>query len=184
MDRELLDQFKDKRISIYNLHVPLDNFGEYSTSTCLARALGITIDSPFAPYFGGMSGVIGKTSLKTVKNLKQKFQDVVGHKVSLYPYGKDIIKDGGVALVAGGGNDVDTLKDLSKKGINVFVTGIAVKNSHSKEPHTYAQQNGINILGGTHYSTEMFACIARVDYFKKLGLPSEFIAGTPIMEDI
>ena len=32
MDRDLLEQFKEKRISIFNLHVPLDNFGEYSTT--------------------------------------------------------------------------------------------------------------------------------------------------------
>ena len=184
MDRELLQQFKERKISIYNLHVPLDNFGEYSTSTTLARALGITIEKPFAPYFGGMAGVIGKTSLKTVKDLKEKFQTAVGHKVSLYNYGEDIIKDGKVALVAGGGNDVDILKEVSKAGINVFITGIAAKNSHSKEPHDYAKGAGINILGGTHYSTEMFACISMVDYFKKLGLPSEFISDVPVIEDM
>lgn len=32
MDKGLLQQFKESRISIYNLHVPLDNYGEYSTS--------------------------------------------------------------------------------------------------------------------------------------------------------
>ena len=29
MERGLLQQFKERRISIYNLHVPLDDFGEH-----------------------------------------------------------------------------------------------------------------------------------------------------------
>jgi putative NIF3 family GTP cyclohydrolase 1 type 2 len=39
MDKNLLQQFKNKKISIYNLHVPLDNFSEYSTSVSFANAL-------------------------------------------------------------------------------------------------------------------------------------------------
>ncbi|MBU1177090.1 Nif3-like dinuclear metal center hexameric protein [Patescibacteria group bacterium] len=58
MDRELLKQFKDRRISIYNLHVPLDNYGEYSTSVSLAKALGIKPEKAFAPYFGALAGVL------------------------------------------------------------------------------------------------------------------------------
>ena len=66
----------------------------------------------------------------------------------------------------------------------MFVTGIAVKNEHSKKAHEFAEEHRINILGGTHYSTERFACIAMVDYFRKLGLSSEFIEGKPVMEDM
>lgn len=60
MDNRLLQQFRDRRISIYNLHVPLDNYGEYSTSVTLAKALGVKPEKPFAPYFGSLCGVFGK----------------------------------------------------------------------------------------------------------------------------
>ena len=184
MDRKLLEQFKERRISIYNLHVPLDNFGEYSTTVSLAKALGIKPETPFAPYFGAMSGVFGKTDIATVQELKEKFEAVVGHQVSLYPYGEGEIDDGTVALVAGGGNDVNSLREIADAGVNVFVTGIAVKNDHSKEAHEFAEKHKISILGGTHYSTEKFACMAMVDYFEKIGLPSEFVEGKPVMEDM
>ena len=65
MDTALLDQFKERRISIYNLHVPLDNYGEYGTSKTLADALGIEIETPFAMYFGALCGVIGRTGCRT-----------------------------------------------------------------------------------------------------------------------
>ena len=184
MDRELLQQFKDRKISIYNLHVPLDNFSEYSTSVTLAKALGINPEKSFAPYFGSLCGVFGKTNSATIQDLRKKFQEAAGHKVSLYNYGNNEIKDRTVAVIAGGGNEIELLKDIAKAGINAFVTGITVKNEHYTKAHEFAEKHRINILGGTHYSSEKFACISMVNYFKKVGLPSEFIEDKPIIEDM
>ncbi|MCB2291916.1 Nif3-like dinuclear metal center hexameric protein, partial [Clostridium sp. CS001] len=61
MDKALLEKFRENRVSIYNLHVPLDNFSEYSTSRTLADALDVEIEKPFAKYRGALCGVIGKT---------------------------------------------------------------------------------------------------------------------------
>ena len=183
MDKELLKQFKDRRISIYNLHVPLDNYGEYSTSVSLAKALGVKPQKAFAPYFGVLAGVFGKTDLSTIQDLRKAFEKSVGHKVSLYNYGDSEIKDRIVAVVAGGGLD-DTIEEIAQNKVNVLVTGITVKNDHSKKSHDFAKKHRINILGGTHYSTERFACISIVDYFKKMRLLSEFIEDEPVMEDM
>ncbi|MBU4293648.1 MAG: Nif3-like dinuclear metal center hexameric protein [Actinobacteria bacterium] len=183
IDKELLQQFKERRISIYNLHVPLDNYGEYSTSVTLAKALGIKPEKPFAPYFGALAGVFGKTNSATIQDLKNKFQEAVGHGVSFYNYGENNITEGTVAVVAGGGLD-ETIEEIAQNKVNVLVTGITVKNDHSKKAHEFAEKHRINILGGTHYSTERFACISMVDYFKKNGLPSEFIKDIPGLEDM
>ncbi|MFH1561608.1 MAG: Nif3-like dinuclear metal center hexameric protein [Patescibacteria group bacterium] len=184
MDRDLLGQFKRNRISIFNFHVPLDSFGDYSTSACLAKALEIKPEKTFALYFGAMCGVFGKTNALAVQELKRKFETAVGHQVSLYPYGENKIKNQTVALIAGGGNEIEYLKEIVQAQIKVFVTGIAVKNDFPKKAHQFAEKHRINILGGTHYSTEKFACMAMIDYFKKAGLPSEFIEGQPILEDM
>lgn len=184
MDKDLLQQFKDRRISIYNLHVPLDNYGEYSTSVNLAKVLGIKPEKPFAPYFGSLCGVFGETDLQTVQDLRKRFGKIVGHEISLYDYGCDEIKDKTIAIIAGGGNNVDMLEEIVKAGVNTFVTGITVKNEHSRKAHEFAEEHKINVLGGTHYSTEKFACIAMCDYFRKMGLPSEFVEGKPVMEDM
>ncbi len=183
MNRELLQQFKDKRISNYDLHVPLDNYGDYSTSMSLAKALGIKPERAFAPYFGALAGVFGKTDCTTVENLRNKFQGIVGHEVSLYNYGDSNINERTVAVVAGGGLD-ETIEEIAQNKVNILVTGITAKNDHSKKAHEFAEKHKINILGGTHYSSERFACISMVDYFKKAGLPSEFIEDNPVMEDM
>jgi len=182
MDRGLLQHFKDKRISIYNLHVPLDNFGEYSTSVSFANALGIKPEKPFAPYFGALAGIFGKTYLTTIQELKKVFEKSVGHEVRLYNYGDIKIKDGIIAVVAGGGLN-ETIEEIAQNKVNTFITGISVKNDHSKNAHDFAEKHKINILGGTHYSTEKFACIKMCEYFYKFGLPSKFIEDKPVMED-
>ncbi len=184
MSKVLLQKFKERKITIYNLHVPLDNFGEYSTSGTLAKALGIKLEKPFAPYFGSLAGVFGKTDCKTVEALKDIFERAVGHRVKLLKYGTSTIRNGSVALIAGGGNDVNMLKEIAEADVNTFVTGITIENAHSQKAHEYAKKHKINILGGTHYSTEKFACIALCDYFEKLGLPCEFIDDKPSMEDL
>ena len=115
MDTGLLERFREHRISIYNLHVPLDNYGEYGTSKTLADALGLEIEKPFAPCFGALCGVIGKTRCKTVEELQEVFSRAVGHKTALYPYGAQEIKGGRVAVAAGGGNDRGVVAEMIEK---------------------------------------------------------------------
>lgn len=184
MDKNLLRQFKDKRISIYNLHVPLDNFSDYSTSVSLANKLDIKIDKKITPYHGAMAGVVGTTEFKNIEELKAKFESIVGHQVGFYKNNGDEIKNQKIAVVAGGGNDLEILKEIFNEGINTFITGITAKNDHSKSAHDFAKENKINILGGTHYSTEKFACMSMCQYFQKLNLPSLFIDDLPVLEDL
>lgn len=184
MNPELLKQFKERRISIYALHVPLDDFGEYSTGATLVKALGVTPEKPFAPYFGSLSGIFARTETKSVQELKEKFEKAVGHEVKLYPYGSDEIQNGMIAAIGGGGNQIDMLQQIIDEGINTFVTGVTLKNDFSSKSHQFAQENKLNILGGTHYSTEKFACIALVDYFASKELESRFVEDVPLMEDM
>lgn len=184
MDRALLEKFRENRISIYNLHTPLDNFSEYSTSKTLTDALDIEIEKTFAEYYGGLCGVIGKTKCKNMEELHDKFSEVVGHDTRLYLYGDNNIKNGRVAVVAGGGNNADIVSEMIENKVNVLITGISVNNEYSAEVHELEQKNCINVLGGTHYSTEKFACQKMCVYFEKLGLVSTFIEGEPVYEDM
>jgi putative NIF3 family GTP cyclohydrolase 1 type 2 len=183
MNRTSLLEFRKRRISVYNLHVPLDNFGEYSTSVSFARALEIEPIRPFAPYHGGMAGVYGRTGRRSIQEMKAIFENKVGHPVHLYHYGADDIRDGLVAVIAGGGLS-EAIREIAAENINTFISGITVKNTFSSSAHAVAEEHGINVLGGTHYSTEMFACISMVEYFRSLGLPSEFISDEPIFADM
>jgi putative NIF3 family GTP cyclohydrolase 1 type 2 len=184
MDRGLLGKLKENRISIFNFHVPLDNFSEFSTTKTLADALGIEVEKPFAEYRGALAGIFGRTSCKTVEELNAVFAKATGHQTKLYLYGESLIQDGRIAVVAGGGNDMEIVPELLKHSTRVLVTGITVENEFSANVHCFEKDNHINVLGGTHYSTEKFACQKMCAYFERLGLPSVFIEEIPVYEDM
>jgi putative NIF3 family GTP cyclohydrolase 1 type 2 len=184
MDASLLEKIKKKHISIYCFHTPLDDFSEYSTSKTLADALDIDVIRPFVNYYGGLCGVIGKTKCNTINELKSRFSEAVGHETKLYQYGDNEISENLVAVCAGGGNQEFVINELIENNIKALITGITVKNDFSAPVHELAESNRINLFGGTHYSTEKFACIAMCKYFAKLGLPSEFIEDEPCYDDL
>lgn len=183
MNPALVKKLQERRISIYNLHVPLDNYSGYSTSKTLADALDIEAVKPFAQYRGGLAGVIGKTKCKTIEELNTVFSKAVGHITKLYLYGDSTI-DGNIGIVAGGGNSMETVTELLDNNVKVLISGITVNNDISSEVHSCEKANRINVLGGTHYSTEKFACLKMYSYFENIGLESEFMHGEPILEDM
>ena len=181
---DLLKKMKENRISLFNFHLPLDNYGEYSTGTALANVLGITVERPFDLYHGAMCGVIGTTECKDIHELNKKYSKVIGHKIKLYQYGDNEIFNNRVGICAGGGNDVGVVSELIKSGINVLISGLTVNNTYSAAAHKLEQDHKINLIGGTHYSSEKFACMAVCKYFAKLGLQAEFVEDIPCFEDL
>lgn len=183
INKKLLDKMKVRKISIYTLHVPLDDYGPYSTSVLLAQAIGLRPIDKFGLYYGSYAGVIANSNFKNIKDLTNKMELVLGHKVKSYNYGSEDINNVKIGVIAGGGL-TETINELVKLKVKVLVTGISVLNDFSKEAHNLAKENGIAIIGGTHYSTEKFACINMCSYFKKLKIPSEFIEDFPCMNDL
>ncbi|MCL2874532.1 MAG: Nif3-like dinuclear metal center hexameric protein [Defluviitaleaceae bacterium] len=185
--KNYLLELKKRNISIYNLHVPLDANGTYGTTYNLAKAVGIDIVDEFFEYGGVKVGIIGRTVHKTIHELKKQFEAAVGHEVKIYQYGDSNIKNEIVGMIAGGGNIAEVYPYLCSKGINTYLTGVTKQTDTflpSIEAHNSARENSINILSGTHYSTETFACIKMVEYFSKLGIAGEFIADIPSLDDV
>jgi putative NIF3 family GTP cyclohydrolase 1 type 2 len=65
MNGDLLQQFRERHISIYNLHVPLDAYGRYSTCVSMAKLLGMEIIKPFYYYRGVFVAEWNRTKLQT-----------------------------------------------------------------------------------------------------------------------
>ena len=180
----LLEQLKERRVALFNFHLPLDHFSRYSTGKTLADALGITVERPFAEYHGAMTGVIGATDCEDIHALNERYAQVVGHKTKLYQYGNSEIVGGRVGICAGGGNDIDVVNELIAQDLKVLITGLSVHNQYSAASHALEQKHKINLIGGTHYSSEKFACMAMCDYFTGLGLACEFIEDSPCFADL
>ena len=107
-----------------------------------------------------------------------------GHKTKLYQNGEPSIEDGIIGLCAGGGNQVFVIEELLENNVKTLLTGVTLNNDFFAEAHNLGEKHKINIIGGTHYSTEKFACIAMVNYFVRIGLSAEFIDDVPCLEDL
>lgn len=66
----------------------------------------------------------------------------------------------------------------------MLISGLTVNNKYSVAAHKLEEENKVNLIGGTHYSSEKYACIAVCDYFTELGLQAEFVADIPCFEDL
>ena len=182
-----LKKLKERRISFYVMHIPLDSNGTYSTSVNLAKELQLQITGEFCEYLGCKVGVICETDFTKLGDLALHVENTIGHPVKVRQYGDNIIEGNIVGVAAGGGCIDFVAEELAALGINTFLTG-CTRPMPSFEPnmefHRIAKENEINLVGATHYSTEKFACIAMVKYFEGLGVEAEFIEGTPCMEDL
>lgn len=187
VNEEYLKRLKENRISMYTIHIPLDKNGPYSTSVNLAKRLDIRIEEEFCEDEGVKIGVIGSTDFSLIEQLHVKVSSTVGHDTKLFRYGESTINGSKAALIAGGGNIASILPELHEKGINTFVTGVT-RIEEKFEPsavfHKVAEELGINVIGATHYSTEKYACMEVVKYFKNLGVEAEFLEGTYDLEDL
>lgn len=183
-DEELVAKLKERNISVFVLHHPLDNFGDYSTCKTLADKLKIEIEESAFLYCGAMCGIIGTTYCKSAVELKELYSKALQHKTSLYLYGDENIEGEKIAICPGGGNEMFVVNEMIKKNVRNLITGVTILNDYSNAVHKFEQENSINIFGGTHYSSEKFAPIKMCEYFKALGLPSEFVDDNPDVYDL
>lgn len=171
-------------IAVYNLHIPLDHFSPCGTNTTLARALGLTVLEKCAPYRGAYTGVVCGTPFLTLGELSNRIETVLGHEAGVYAYGDADIGSKPVAIVAGCGHEREVIDELIASGIGTLVTGVSLRCERSEALHRYDELNRINVIGGTHYSTEKFALMKMCEYFSGMGLPAEFIEQNPCLLDL
>ena len=183
-NEEYIEKLKERNISVYILHHPLDNFSNFSTCKTLADKLKVEIEEPAFLYYGAYCGIVGTTACKTTGELQGRYSQAVEHRTSLYQYGNENIQCEKIALCPGGGNAMFVINEMMERNIKTLITGVTIANDYSRETHEFEKANRVNVLGGTHYSTEKYAPMEMCKYFYGLGLPSEFIGDDPDLFDL
>ncbi|SHI83654.1 Nif3-like dinuclear metal center hexameric protein [Lutispora thermophila] len=186
ISRRLIMEMKENKVSLFSYHIPLDRNGVYSPGNNLAKAMGIIPYDEFYFQNNVFMGVLCNSHFATVYEAKERLEQAIDHKAKLYCYGDSYLNDGRIAIMAGGASNLDIYEYLADKGVNTFITGVTnpKKAEWIAEIHEKAKENGINLIGGTHCSTEKFACIAMLDFFRGMGLESEFIDEEPDFCDL
>jgi putative NIF3 family GTP cyclohydrolase 1 type 2 len=115
---------------------------------------------------------------------------VVGSEVPVQVLTRPRERAGRVAIVAGGGANVDLLVLSLARGCSTYVTGGAAR----RPKHLFfgpkfdafrgrAAEHDIALIEGTHYGTEKPPQLAMVDWFRRLGLDARFEADGPKLAD-
>lgn len=175
-------------ISVYTAHATLDHHPQLSPSVLIADALGLTKKETFLPIAQGLPGgaaVLGESE-RSVSELAAALQSTLGAEIPVKVVSAPSEKSGRVAVVAGGGADVQSLEAALACGCTTFITGNAaspcgipfvqeIRDAFRKR----ATEAGINVIDGTHYGTEKPAQLEMVKWFGARGITATFEPGRP-----
>lgn len=164
---EYINRIKNKNLSIYTCHVPLDYHKQLGTSVSIAKALNADIIGGFLPNDYGENLVlvcnIEETNTNDLeRNLKNIFD---------IPYvdfeGKYLSHIRKVAIVAGCGDKVEWMKEAEKMGVQAYITGeihCHIDNDYGKMKYKkmmdYAKYTSMSLFGVSHSAS---ACEKDVD---------------------
>jgi putative NIF3 family GTP cyclohydrolase 1 type 2 len=178
-------RMKEHRITLFSYHIPLDVAGPYAPGNTLGKALGANVYDSFYPQNGADIGALCVCGLTKVSDLAERMEKLLGHPVKLYHYGSEELQGGKFAILAGCAKNPNIYQWLKEHGINTFVTGTAAPVVEwTQKNHAAAKEHGINILSGTHCSTEKFAPKEMCTFFRNLGVEAEFIDEEPNLDEL
>lgn len=173
---------KKRRISVYTLHTPLDINEAISTSLSIAKVLELKNITRYHKNSIGFSGIIGCLSKEIkfeefIKYLKKIFNLQEIHYAKRF---NNVFK---IGIIAGGGADVEYIKESIDLGCDTYLSGDyenKIKNEYSiqkrKEFDEVRDLLEINLIECSHYATEKLVIINDIrNLFESYGLNTMFI---------
>jgi putative NIF3 family GTP cyclohydrolase 1 type 2 len=184
----ILEEMQGQGISVYACHAPLDCHDEIGTNASIVQAFQVQVERSFAPYGSGFAGRIG-----TIQSLGRDELITRGKEV----FGVDRVEAGGaeppsitqVAIVAGGGDDVELMEEAEALGAQAYITGewytrtIPADESergwaeaNRAACQRYAESTKMALLGFSHAATEFLVMKGQMAaYFQRRGLQVECV---------
>ena len=157
----LIEQLKEKQLSVYTCHIPLDYHPTLGTSAAMAAALGMTVTDGFLANDRGEHLIlIGEIEEINSPELKETLQSVFS-----IPYvdceGPSREKIRKIAVVAGCGDKVEWMEEVEKKGVQAYITGeihCHIDSEYGRERFSkmmaYASGTGMSLIGVSHAASE------------------------------
>lgn len=155
-------------VNLYAAHLALDAHPDVGNNAELARRLGLEVRDWFAPVNGVNLGVIGIAhhDIK-LDYLVDRFEQTVGPVKLVQAHGPRLVHQVGI-LSGFGAREIEVAAAM---GCDTFLTG---ETSHA-EFYT-AQNAGINVIYGGHYTTETVGVQAVGEHLRdRFGIEVEFV---------
>jgi hypothetical protein len=181
-----LEQMKANRISVYSCHAPLDCHDEIGTNASIVQAFQVQVEHSFARFGRGFAGRIGAIPPIRLDELISRGKEVFGVERAEVG-GAEPASIARVAIVAGGGDDVELMEEAETLGAQAYITGEwytrAMPADESERRwaeanraacQTYAQSTKMALLGFSHAATEFLVMRGQLaDFFRRRGLQVE-----------
>ena len=188
LSRVPFETMRERGISLYHAHAPLDQHPELAPSRLLAE--GVRLDG-ISDYFqidaalAGGAAIIGDSEL-TVDSLADAVRAFLGPKIPVLVLTRTQQRAGRVAIVAGGGASRAILEASLERGCETYVTGNAATNceldfvqTEVREFRALADREHVSLIDATHYGTERPPQLEMVQWFERRGVPARFVENGP-----
>ena len=165
---QLVRAYISSDVNLYAAHLALDAHPEVGNNAELARRLGLTVEEMFAPVNGLPIGVIA-TAPHGIKldYLVDRFAQNVGPVQLVQAHGGRLVHKVGI-ISGSGAREIPLAAAL---GCDTFLTG---ETSHADFYN--AQNAGLNVIYGGHYTTETVGVQALGEHLQeKFGIAFEFV---------
>jgi hypothetical protein len=119
---------RERGISLYNVHAPLDMHPRFSPSRLMAEGTGMTIVDEFFPIAEGLAGgaaIIAEGDV-TTEELAERLRRVLGNEVPVQVVASARVRLRRIAFVGGGGADPAILAEALERRADAYVTGNAI----------------------------------------------------------
>lgn len=188
LGRESFATLRERVCGFFHAHAPLDMHPEVSPSRLCAEGVGLEALEEYYPIADGISGgaaIVGNSGL-SLEGVAEAFRVFLGPEIKVHVITRPRNEAGRVAVVAGGGADVDILQASIDRGCQTYVTGNAATNCRldwiQEKVRLFRQladQADVALIDAMHYGMEKPPQLAMVSWFRRLGLPAEFVPDGP-----
>ena len=186
--RTSFERLKRETCGFFHAHAPLDMHPEVSPSRLCAEGAGLTGLEEYYPIADGIPGgaaIVGDSDL-SLEGLAEAFRVYLGPEIKVHVITRPRYEAGRVAVVAGGGADVDILQASIERGCQTYVTGNAATNCRLdwvqekvRAFRQLADEHAVALIDAMHYGMEKPPQLAMVSWFRRLGLAAEFVPDGP-----
>ncbi len=186
--RATFDLMRERGISFYNAHTPLDQHPEIAPSLLCARGVGLENLEDYFQIDSALpegAAVIGDSVL-TLEGIAEAFRDFLGPEIKVHVISRPRLEAGRVAVVAGGGAQAEILAASLERGCQTYVTGNAATNCRVPEVQEalrafrrLAEEHDVALVDAMHYGMEKPPQLAMVGWLRERGLDAEFVSNGP-----
>jgi putative NIF3 family GTP cyclohydrolase 1 type 2 len=186
--RETFETMRERAISLYNAHAPLDMHPEVSPSRLCAKGVGLRELEEYFPICEGIPGgaaIVGESRL-SVEGLADALRSYLGPEIKVHVLTRTRPEAGRVAMVAGGGAVVEILEASLERGCQTYVTGNAATNcvveavqEGVRAFRRRADEAGVTLIDAMHYGMEKPPQLEMVGWFRARGLVADFVPDGP-----